>query len=107
MKQKEFAEYWKKKKSDKSYLAYTPYYDKKDRLKLLSTILTELMKVEDFRKLDYEQRIEIMENVFGNNEQHYKKYVVGALKGSIKTGLSVETEKEILTYKETKKEKTI
>jgi hypothetical protein len=91
MLQKQFAKYWKAKKKNKSYSKCVPKFNVR---KTLTTLLNELLKAEDFRKLNYENRIVILRNIFGNSSEQFNN-IEQEIKTAIKIGYNVKIEKEI------------
>jgi len=79
MNQKEFVKYWR----EKEFKNYIPNYDKKVLLKAIKFILT---LEDDFRKLDYDEKVKIVKYIFGDNEKYYKNVLDKEIKKSIEIG---------------------
>lgn len=88
MLQKSFAKYWKEKKANKSFSKCVPSFNKKDTFK---NMLNELLKVEDLRKLDYENRIKTLRTIFGFPKDQFKN-IEKELKQAIEIGYNVKIE---------------
>jgi DNA-binding FadR family transcriptional regulator len=94
MTHKDFVKYWREKQSDKYFSKDVP---KLSNRKMFTKILNMLSKTYnptlqsplstfDFRKLDYEERAKIMEQIFGNNKEQYSEKVSKEIANSINVG---------------------
>jgi len=64
----QFRDHWKGKKSDKYFDKYVPDMQKKD---LFARIINSLSDNEDYRKLSYNERLEVIKKVFGDSKEQY------------------------------------
>jgi len=86
--QKDFEKYWKEKRKNKYFSKCVPNFNKKKTFENIN----ELLKVDDFRKLNYEDRILILRKIFGNPREQFKD-IEKELKKSIEVGYSVKIKK--------------
>ena len=81
MNQEEFVKYWREKQSEKYFAKCVPNFA---NVKTFERIIHGLNKVEDFRKLNYDDRVAIMKNIFGNSEGQYNN-----IDNEIKTAINI------------------
>jgi hypothetical protein len=78
MTQSDFVKYWRAK----DFAGKTPKFNKK----IFSLMINELTKVDDFRKLTFEEKKAIADRIFGNPKNHYNKFLGKEIDSAISIG---------------------
>jgi hypothetical protein len=79
MNQKEFKEFWK----SKDYKNVTSKaFNEKQVIKNINLLLKE----KDFKRLDYDKKLELVNNIIGDPKKQYKDFVNKETKEAIKVG---------------------
>lgn len=78
MTQSDFVKYWRAK----DFTGKTPKFNKE----VFKRMINELSKVDDFRKLTFEEKKKISDRVFGDSKSHYNKFLDKEINSAINTG---------------------
>jgi len=79
---KDFVKYWREKQSNKYFSKSVP---KLNNRKTFTKIINLLSK-EDFRKLDYDEKLEAMQQIFGDNKEQYSETINKEIANAITIG---------------------
>jgi len=82
MKHKDFVKYWREKQSDKYFRKDVPKLSNRKTF----TKIINLLSNEDFRKLDYDEKIKAVEQIFGDNKEQYSETISKEIVKAISVG---------------------